>query len=139
MSNLVNPFSPYITALTSAHEGHSSVHGAGSHTTGSIDMHGNTQHLHDEIGRHIGTVDHLTHGSATFHSASGATVGSAHTVGHTTEISDGHGAHVAAIHHGATHDTIEHAHHELPQTVDHQGHTDVYHDVHGVHQTVHHI
>jgi len=103
---------------------------------GSIDMHGSTQHLHDEIGRNLGTVDHFTHGSATLHSASGATVGSAHTVGHTTVVTDGHGAHEATIHHGPSHDTIDQGHHHV--TVDHVGHSDVYHDAHGTVQTVHH-
>jgi len=137
MTNLSNPFAPFLTALTSAHEGHASIHGAGGRALGSIDTHGSVQHLHDELGRNIGTIDHLTHGSASLHGASGASMGSAHTAGHDTVVSDKTGAHEATIHHGASHDTIE-QHHHLTQTVDHVGHADVYHDAHGAVQTVHH-
>lgn len=138
MTHLSNPFLPFITALESNRPGHQAIHGAHGESLGSIDTHGGTQHLRDELGRNVGTIDHLTHGSASFHSASGASMGSAHTTGNTTDISDRAGAHEATIHHGSGHDTIESSHHGLAQTVDHLGHTDVYHDAHGTVQSVDH-
>ena len=138
MNNLSNPFTPFVAALESSHEGHASIQGAGGQGMGSIDTHGSVQHLHDEIGRNSGMVDHMSHSSATLHSASGGTVGHAHTLGNTTEITDKSGAHAATIHHGVGHDTIEYAHNHETQTVDHLGHTDIYHGAHGIEHTVHH-
>ncbi len=138
-TNLPNPFAPFITALESSQQGHHTIHGSHGQSLGSIDVHGTVQHLHDELGRNIGTIDHLSHGSASLHSASGASLGSAHTTGDTTVVTDRSGAHEASIHHGMSHDTIENDHHGLAQTVDHLGHTDVFHDAHGTVQTVDHI
>ena len=138
MTDLSNPFAPFLTALTSEHQGHETVHGSHGQVLGSIDTQGSTQHLHDEIGRNIGTIEHLTHDSASLHGATGASMGTAHNLGHDTEVHSSSGAHEATIHHGLGHDTIEQNHH-LPQTVDHLGHSDVYHDAHGGVQSVHHI
>ena len=139
MSDLSNPFAPFLTALATGQQGHATVHGSHGQVLGSIDTHGTTQHLHDEIGRNIGTIDHLTHNSATLHGASGASMGSAHNVGRDTVVHNSSGSHEATIHHGLSgHDTIDQTHH-LPQTVDHLSHSDVFHDAHGGVQTVHHI
>jgi len=66
-------------------------------------------------------------------------MGSAHSMGSTTVVTDKAGAQEAIIHHGVGHDTIEHLHQGGTETVDHLGHTDVFHDVHGAVQTVSHI
>jgi hypothetical protein len=135
MPTLNNPFAPFLTALTNEREGHATIHGVSGQLKGSIDTHGHVQHLHDEIGRNIGTIDHLSHTSATLHSASGALAGSAHTLGHDVLVSNASGVHEATIHHGINHDSIEQNHHPS-QTVDHHGHTDLFHDAHGAIQSV---
>ena len=140
MTQLSNPFTPFLTALESGDQGHAVVHGAAHETLGTIHTLGTSQYLQDEIGRHIGTIDHLTHSSAALHDASGAATGSAHTTGDTTVLHDKFGSAEAYIHHGpGGHDTITDAHHTPIGTIDHQGHLDVYHDAgHGISQTVSH-
>src|SRR6266705_4062619 len=88
MTQLSNPFSPFVTALTSVEHGSCTIHGATHGNLGTVHTLGDTQYLRDEIGRHIGTIDHLMHGSATFHDGSGAVEGSAHDIVDTTAVTD---------------------------------------------------
>ena len=50
MSHFSNPFSAFITAVTSG-GGDATIHGPAHERLGSIHTMGHTQFLHDEIGR----------------------------------------------------------------------------------------
>jgi hypothetical protein len=140
MPDLLNPFSPFITALASAHHGNAHIQGPMFEAAGSVHNLGTIQLLQDEFGKHVGTINHLTGGFATLTDRMGASAGTAHTFAGTTEIIDRGGSPEAYIHHGVGgHDIIEDANHEVVGSVDHLGHVDTFHDsLNDVVQTVLH-
>ena len=138
MSDLFNPFSPFITALAIGDSGNAHVQSPFGGPAGTIHSFGTSQLLQDEFGRHVGTINHLTDGFATLTDGMGSHAGTVHSFGGTTEVSDRMGSPEAYIHHGVGgHDTIENAQHQIVATVDHMGPMDIINDpMHGVVETV---
>jgi len=140
MSDLLNPFAPFVAGLVGDEHSNATIQGSEPGTSGSISVLGDTQYLHDEIGRNIGTIDHFFHGDASISDGHGMHLGDAHTFGDTTTVTNSAGSPEMIIHHGLGSDSVENSHHEQIQTVDHFGSTDIIHNLEdGSSQTVSHF
>jgi hypothetical protein len=140
MSDLINPFIPFIPALVGNEHDNAVISGSSPGTSGSIDAFANSQHLHDEMGRNLGTINHFLHGDASISDGHGMHLGDAHTFADTTTVTNSSGTPEVFIHHELSGDRVEDSHHQEIQTVDHLGSTDIIHNIQdGTTQTVSHF